>query len=131
MVVSLLWRTTSNTLHFVPPFSAGSPNRDALPTFERGIDIVLPVFASRAYAILSSSALGLGLQLILLLDTPPVVSVLDPALEHMSLSRGESLSTLSGTTDGCNGLRRLVGSGTARSKLHEEYLVKKLSPHFH
>lgn len=39
-------------------------------------------------------------------------------------------SCTDGLIDGCKGFRGLFGC-IARSKLHEECFVKKLSPHFH
>jgi hypothetical protein len=46
------------------------------------------------------------------------------------MERAVASSWIRVVMDGCKGFRRLFGCA-ARSKLHEEYFVKKLSPRFH
>ena len=49
----------------------------------------------------------------------------------MVVSARSSVAKHTGLTDGWRGLSRLFGSCAARSKLQNDYLAKKLSPHFH
>jgi hypothetical protein len=44
---------------------------------------------------------------------------------------GFSTTTPKGVIDGWSGFNRCAESFAARSKLQDEHLVKKLSPHFH
>lgn len=56
---------------------------------------------------------------------------IDEALLTVTAPPGVAGTVPMGVIEGCRGLRRLAGQWAALSKLHEEYLVKKLSPHVH
>jgi hypothetical protein len=69
--------------------------------------------------------LGLGLQLGLALS---FIGTFGPRGAWVASAVG---CDVTGVIDGCSGLSKELGSCAARSKLQDEYLVKKLSPHFH